>query len=118
MNPTPFEWAIFSYDIVQVIVAFAAVLLAVRWEKSEFIPGLSMLFLYTVLEAADVFLFTQGVPLDVAQFGFILLAIIFFIVGMHPSWSRRLGLKKNNVQAGEKFGNKRDDSILTVLRKM
>ena len=117
MNPTLFEWTIFFYDIVQVIVAFAAIVLAVRWEKGEFIPGLSMLFLYTVLEAADVFLFAQGIPLDVAQFGFILLAIIFFIVGMHPSWSRRLGMKKNNVETRKESNNK-DDSILSVLRKL
>ncbi len=117
MNPTFFEWAIFSYDIVQVIVAFVAVVLAVRWEKIGFIPGLSMLFLYTVLEAADVWLFAQGIPLDIAQFGFILLALIFFIIGMNPAWSRRFGLKKNSEERGRGSNNK-DDSVLSVLRKL
>ncbi len=111
------EWVIFSYDVVQVIVAFIAVILAVRWQKSEFIPGLSLLFLYTVLEAADVFLFAQGISLDVAQFGFILLAIIFFIIGMNPSWSHRLPPGEKSMQSEGKSGNN-NGSILPVLRKL
>ncbi len=117
MNPTLFEWAIISYDLVQVMVAFVAVVLAVRWEKSGFIPGLSMLFLYTVLEATDVWLFAQGIPLDIAQFGFILLAIVFFIIGMNPAWSHILSGRKRVVDfpTGRGAGK---NSILSELRKL
>jgi hypothetical protein len=86
--PSVFDWSIISYEIIQVIVAFIAVMLAIKWKKNDFIAGLIFLLLYTILDAIDVFIFTvsQGIYVDFAQFGIILLAIIFFIIGMNPSW--------------------------------
>ena len=83
------ESGIMVYESVQVLVAFLAIVLALRWRKFEFLIGLSWLGLYAIVEAIDAFLFTVAhvAYIDVAQFGFILLAIIFLIVGMHPSWS-------------------------------
>jgi hypothetical protein len=82
------NWGFLLYEMIQVVVAFIAVMLAIRWKKHDFLPGLSLLLLYAVLDAIDVFIFSiiSGVYLDVAQFGIILLAIIFFIIGMNPSW--------------------------------
>jgi hypothetical protein len=40
--------------------------------------------------------------IDIAQFGFILLAIIFFIVGMHPAWSQRLVLTRKGQTREQK----------------
>lgn len=80
------------YGIIQVLVAFIAVVLALKWKKFEFLVGLFFLLLYAIIEVVDVFFFTimQSVFIDIAQYGFILLAIIFFIIGMHPSWAARL----------------------------
>ena len=79
---------------------------------------MSFLSLYAIIEMIDVFFFTivHGVYIDVAQFGFILLAIIFFIIGMHPSWAHKLALGKKNAVTGEK--SQKSDSILTHLRKL
>ena len=85
------ESAIILYGFLQVLVAFIAVILAVKWEKYEFLAGLFLLLLYSIVEIIDMFIFTilNNVFFDIAQFGFILLAIIFFIIGMHPLWSPR-----------------------------
>jgi len=95
------------YEIIQVLVAFIAVVLAVKWKKTEFLAGLSFLFIYAFLDMIDVYFFTitQGVYLDVAQFGFILLASIFFIIGMHNSLSHIRGRRKpgKNPPAGTLF---------------
>jgi hypothetical protein len=106
------------YGFFQVIVALIAVILALKWNKYDFLAGLLMLLLYSVVEIIDLFFLTilNNVFLDVAQFGFILLAIIFFIIGMHPSWAPRLvsGL------GGQKTGHKtsRSESVFTILRKV
>jgi hypothetical protein len=88
------------YGIIQGIVAFIAVVLALIWKKFDFLAGLFFLFLYTIIELVDVFIFTieRGVFIDIAQYGFILLAIIFFIIGMHPSWAARFapGVKEHS----------------------
>jgi len=105
------------YGFVQVVIASIAVILAVKWKKYEFLAGLSFLLLYSIVEIIDTFFFTilNSVFLDVAQFGFILLAIIFFIIGMNPSWSPRLvpGLRERNTK-GKPSPN---ESVLSVLRK-
>ena len=118
MIPALLESGIIIYGLIQVIVAFVAVVLAVKWNKYEFLAGLSFLLVYTIVEMIDVFFFTiaQGVYIDVAQFGFILLAIIFFITGMHPSWSHMLVSGKKNAVTGKK--SQKSDSILTHLRKL
>jgi len=115
---SPFlESGIMLYGFVQVVVAFIAVILAVKWKKYEFLAGLSFLLLYSIVEIIDTFFFTflKAVFFDVAQFGFILLAIIFFIIGMHPSWSPRLvpGIRKRNTE--RKPSN--NESVLSILRK-
>lgn len=118
MIPALLESGVIIYGLIQVIVAFVAVVLAVKWNKYEFLAGLSFLLVYTIVEMIDVFFFTivHGVYIDVAQFGFILLAIIFFITGMHPSWSHMLVSGKKNAVTGEK--SQKSDSILTHLRKL
>jgi hypothetical protein len=109
---------ILLYEIIQVTVAFIAVVLALRWEKLEFLAGLIFLLIYAVLEMVDIFLFSiaQGIYLDVAQFGFILLAIIFFIFGMSPYWKTAgvAGTKQKepgNISSGA-------PSILSILKKI
>jgi len=66
----------------------------------------------------DVLFFTilQGVFLDVAQFGFILLAIIFFIIGMHPTLAPKLlsGTRRRNT--GKKSSN--SESLISILKKV
>jgi hypothetical protein len=121
MIPALLESGIIIYGLIQVIVAFVAVVLAVKWNKYEFLAGLSFLLVYTIVEMIDLFFFTMGhsVYIDVAQFGFILLAIIFFIIGMHPSypsWSHMLVSGKKNAVTGKK--SQKSDSILTHLRKL
>ena len=97
MIPTFLASGIVLYGIIQLIVALLAVYLAVKWNKNEFLPGLFFLFLYAFVEVIDLFFFTilEGIFIDVAQFGFILLAIIFFIVGMHPACARKYGTTEN-----------------------
>jgi hypothetical protein len=105
------------YGFVQAVVASIAVILAVKWKKYEFLAGLSFLLLYSIVEIIDTFFFTvlNGVFLDVAQFGFILLAIVFFIIGMHPSWAPRLvsGLRERKPE----HKSSRSESVLSILRK-
>jgi hypothetical protein len=118
MSSALVESGIMLYELVQVLVAFIAIILAVKWKKYEFLPGLSFLGLYTIVETIDAFLFTvvHVVFLDIAQFGFILLAIIFLIIGMHPSWSPRqvLGLGERNTE----HKSSRTDSLISILRKL
>jgi len=112
-----FESGIIFYGFFQVIVAFIAVVLAVKWKKYEFLAGLSFLLLYAAVELIDVFIFTilHGVFIDVAQFGFILLAIIFFIIGMHPSWAPKLvsGMRERNTE----HKSPRNESLIAILKK-
>jgi hypothetical protein len=112
-----FESGILLYGFFQVIVASIAVILAVKWEKHEFLAGLSFLFLYSVIELIDLFFFTilNEVYFDIAQFGFILLAIIFFIMGMHPSLAPRLvsGMTVRKTEGKPP----RSESLLSLLRK-
>ena len=65
----------------------------------------------------DLFFFTivNGVFLDVAQFGFILLAIVFFIIGMHPTYAPKLvsGMRKQNTEY-----KPRDESLISILKKI
>ena len=112
------ESGIVFYEFFQVLVAFIAIVLAVTWKKYEFLAGLSFLFLYAIVEMIDVFVFTIAhiMYLDVAQFGFILLAIIFFIIGMHPSWSPKLvsGMRERDTVPK----SSRNESLISILRKL
>jgi hypothetical protein len=111
------ESGIMLYGYFQVIVAFLAVILSVKWKKYEFLAGLSFILLYSIVEIIDMFFFTilNHVYIDVAQFGFILLAIVFFIIGMHPTWAPKLvpGTRERNT----KGKSSRNESIISVLRK-
>jgi hypothetical protein len=112
------ESGIVLYELVQVLVAFIAIVLALKWKKYEFLGGLSFLALYAIVEMVDVFLFTipHVVYLDVAQFGFILLAIIFFILGMQPSWLPRL--ESDVRQQDTDTPSTRPQSLISILRKL
>jgi hypothetical protein len=122
MIPVAFGWGMLFYAVIQAFVAFIAVVMALKWKKFEFLAGLSFLLLYTLLEVVDLFFFAimHAVYVDVAQFGFILLAIVFFIVGMHPSWSRTLGIHKTKsaTRVETRDPSPGSTSIMSILRKM
>jgi hypothetical protein len=118
MIPTLLASGIILYGIIQLIAALIAVFLAVKWKKSEFLVGLSFLLLYAIVNMIDVFFFTivHGVFLDVAQFGFILLAIIFFIIGMHPTWAPKMGLGMRQRNTEKKSSN--SESLISIVKKI
>jgi hypothetical protein len=105
------------YGFIQSVIAGIALIFALQWNKFEFLPGLVFLFLYAVIEAVDLFFFaiTNSVFIDVAQFGFILLSIIFFIIGMHPVYAPKLVsvMHKENIRDGPD----RNESVMTLLKK-
>jgi hypothetical protein len=118
MIPTLLASGIILYGIIQLIAALIAVVLAVKWNKFDFLPGLSFLLLYAIVNMIDVFFFTivHGVFLDVAQFGFILLAIIFFILGMHPTWAPKLGSGMRQRNTEKKSSN--PESLFSIVKKI
>jgi hypothetical protein len=118
MVPLIMASSIILYGIIQLIVALIAVILAVKWNKPEFLPGLSFLLLYTIIEVIDLFFFTivNNIFIDVAQFGFILIAILFFIVGMHPSWSQKLVFGKRERNSLPKPS--RNESLISLVKKI
>ncbi len=117
MIPVLFESGMILYGIIQVIIACLAVILAVKWNKFEFLAGLICLLLYAIIEVVTTFIFTinQGLYIDIAQFGFIMLAIVFFIIGMHPSWAPRL-VSGMGVKTPEKKPA-RPESLISLLKK-
>ena len=81
----PLALALLEY--VNVLVALCALALAVKWQRMDFFPGLFFLLLYTIIDAIEL---TLAVLFDVtminaSQFGFILLALAGFILGMRPA---------------------------------
>jgi hypothetical protein len=118
MIPTLLASGIILYGIIQLIAALIAVVLAVKWHKFEFLPGLSFLLLYAIVNIIDVFFFTivHGVFLDVAQFGFILGAIIFFILGMHPTWAPKLGSGMRQRNTEKKSSN--SESLISLVKRI
>jgi hypothetical protein len=74
------------YEYVQLIIAFTAFVLAIKWKKTEFIGGLFFLLLYAFIDAVDIFIFTvtDQPMVDFSQFGFVLLAILSFTIAMRP----------------------------------
>jgi hypothetical protein len=117
MIPALLASGIIFYGIIQLIAAFLAVFLAVKWNKYEFLPGLFFLLLYAIIEVTDLFFFTivKSIFIDVAQFGFILLAIISFIIGMHPSYAKKMtpGIREqsNNNSSSP------NESAISILKK-
>ncbi len=110
------ESGIILYNFFQVLIAFTAVVLSVKWNKYEFFPGLSFLFIYAIVNTIDAFVFTyvHGVFLDVAQFGLILIAIVFFIIGMHPIYAPKLVSGMRNRDTEDKSPG---ESLISVLKK-
>ncbi len=106
------------YGFFQVTIAFTAVLLSVKWNKYEFLAGLSFLLIYSIIYLVDMFFFTivYGIFLDVAQFGFILLAIVFFIIGMHPIYAPRMVTGIREQISEQKHS--RDESLISILKKI
>jgi hypothetical protein len=105
------------YGLIQLIIAFIAVFFAIKWNKYEFLPGLAFLLLYAIIEAIDLYFFAivNTAFFDVAQFGFILLAIIFFIIGMHPTYAPKL---VSVIHEGKTVPEKaRNESAISVLKK-
>lgn len=82
---------IFLVIIIRVCVAALAIALAVYWNRYEFLGGLFFLFLWTIFSAVylvwSVVIDTE--IFDISQFGFILLALIAFIIGMRPRQVRK-----------------------------
>lgn len=105
------------YGFIQFVVAGIALILALKWNKFEFLPGLVFLFLYSVIEAIDLFFFaiTSSVFIDVAQFGFILMSVIFFIIGMHPVYAPKLVsvMRPKNIRDEPA----RNESVISILKK-
>ncbi|MDD4138058.1 MAG: hypothetical protein PHT99_09250 [Methanoregula sp.] len=79
--------ALMLFEYLNVLVALGAVALAIKWQKMEFVPGLLFLLLYTVIDAIELSLDALfGISMiNASQFGFILLALICFILGMRPA---------------------------------
>jgi hypothetical protein len=117
MIPTLLASGIILYGIIQLTAAIIAVVLAVKWNKYEFLPGLFFILLYAIIEVIDLFFFTvvNTLFIDVAQFGFILIAIIFFIIGMHPLWSQKLLSGKKECHDENKSSH---ESVLSLVKKI
>ena len=118
MIPTLLASGLIIYGFFQVTIAFTAVVLSVKWNKYEFLAGLSFLLIYAIVYLIDTFFFTivYGVFFDVAQFGFIILAIVFFIIGMHPAWAPKLASGMRERYTGQKAP--RDESLISILKKV
>ena len=118
MIPSFLAEGLILYDIIQMVVALIAVVLAVKWKKTEMIAGLSFLFIYTVLSVFDAYLFTMkgGMFLDIAQFGFILLALVFFIIGMNPASAHKK--EHETDQGGDVERQAGTPGIFSHLRKL
>lgn len=86
------DLGVFLFEYLRVIVAFAAVILAVKWKRNEFLAGLFFLLLWSVLDAVYVTLSTvmDESFINVSQFGFILLALVSFIIGMRPAKAMKI----------------------------
>jgi hypothetical protein len=79
--------ALMLFEYLNVLVALGAVALAIKWQKMEFVPGLFFLLLYTIIDAIELSLdaiFDVSL-INASQFGFILLALACFILGMRPA---------------------------------
>ena len=81
------DLVVLLFEYISVIVACMALALAIKWKKTEFFAGLFFLLLYTVLDAIELSLITvfDVSMVNASQFGFILIAILAFILGMRPA---------------------------------
>ena len=104
MPPLIVDVGIFLYEYLKIIVAVIAVALAIKWKKTEFLAGLFFLLLYTIFDAMTIFLSTilEKPFIDVSQFGFILLALIFLIIGMWRTRHCTEGLTSSDPTEMEK----------------
>jgi hypothetical protein len=118
MIPTFLASGIIFYGFIQLFTALIAVVLAVHWKKYEFLPGLFFLLLYSIIDMVDLSFITiaNSTFVDVAQFGFILIAIIFFIIGMNPAWSHKLILGKMESNCAPE--PPRNESLISLVKKI
>ncbi len=81
------DLALVLFEYVNVLAAFCAIVLAVQWKKTAFFAGLFFLLLYTIIDAIELTLMTllDVTFINASQFGFVLLALIGFILGMRPA---------------------------------
>ncbi|HII99868.1 MAG TPA: hypothetical protein HA272_11595 [Methanoregula sp.] len=81
------ELALVLFEYLNVLVAFCAIVLAVQWKRTEFFAGLFFLLLYTIIDAVELSLAAlfDVSMINASQFGFILLALTGFILGMRPA---------------------------------
>jgi hypothetical protein len=81
------DLGVFLFEYLRVIIAFSAVVLAIKWKRNDFLAGLFFILLWSLLDAVYVTLSTiiDESFINVSQFGFILLALIAFILGMRPA---------------------------------
>lgn len=81
------ELALVLFEYLNVLVAFCAIVLAVQWKRTEFFFWLFFLLLYTLIDAVELSLAAlfDVSMINASQFGFILLSIIGFILGMRPA---------------------------------
>ncbi|HWS22659.1 MAG TPA: hypothetical protein VN227_08470 [Methanoregula sp.] len=111
------QLGIFFYGFFQLIIAFTAIVLCMKWKKYEFLAGLTFLLIYAIVDLIETFIFmtAYGMFFDAAQFGFILLALVFFIIGMHPTYAPKMvsGIKEKNIVPKDTP----DESIISVLKK-
>ena len=87
MTSLTLDLGIFFFEYLKVLVAFIAVVLAIRWKRTEFIAGLFFLLLWCILDAVYVMFLTFAIApiVNASEFGFVLLAVISFILGMRPA---------------------------------
>jgi hypothetical protein len=91
------DLVILLFEFLKIFVAFTAVILAVTWKRNEFLAGLIFLLLYTIFDAITIVFSTilEKPFIDVSQFGFIMLALISFIIGMRPHVKAKSGSGEN-----------------------
>ena len=79
--------ALVLFEYLNVLVALFAIGLAVKWQKMELFAGLFFLLLYTVIDAIELSLSAifEVSLINASQYGFVLLALVAFILGMRPA---------------------------------
>ena len=87
MSSLALDFGVFLFGYIRLLVAFIAVVLAVKWKRNDFLAGLFFLLLWSFLDVVYITLsaVTDQNLLNASQFGFILLALVSFILGMRPA---------------------------------
>jgi hypothetical protein len=74
------------FEYLNMLVALFAIGLAIKWQKMEFVAGLFFLLLYTLIDAIELSLSAifEVSLINASQYGFVLLALLAFILSMRP----------------------------------